>query len=74
MNHLRHSQSIDFPYEVETAQAQKVQKLAAEGASLPLVPADFVFRVLSLFWADNFDTEIDSENGGSSVNGVSGDG
>ena len=49
--------TYDKVIETETAQAQKSQKLldSAELSLLPLQPAAEDDRVLTIFWADNFD-------------------
>ena len=54
---LGHSMTYDKVIETETAQAQKSQKLldSAELSLLPLQPAAEDDRVLTIFWADNFD-------------------
>lgn len=57
LNRFGHSISYDKVMEIETAQAQKAQNLldTEELSFLPLKPASSNDRVMTIFWADNFD-------------------
>ena len=56
--------------DVETAQAQKVVKLMnnADTSVLPLQSKSDEETVLTVFWADNFDKNVDKETGVGAIN------
>ena len=60
--------SFDRTMDIITAQAQKAQALSREGFSLPVQPTTPGTFVKTLFWVDNLDKKIESENGGSCIN------
>jgi len=65
---LGHCISYDLTCEIETAQAEIVLKESKENNILPLQPASPCDSVLTHYWVDNFDVNIDRTNGGGSVN------
>ncbi len=65
-NRLGHCRSYDCIMDVETAQAQKaVERMkSADTSVLALQPKYPLQTVVTVFWADNFDKNVDKENGG----------
>ena len=65
---LGHSISYGKTCEVELAHAQKAQELAKQSSILPLKPATENDFVLTVFWVDNFDINVEAQCGGGAVN------
>ena len=55
-------------YDIETAQARKMQLIAEEASLLPFKPKDSTTSVRTYFWVDNFDVTVEIATGGGSVN------
>ena len=58
----------NFVCEIETAQAEAAQMLATESGALPLKPASRTETVLTYFWVDNFDMNLETQPGKSALN------
>ena len=69
-NRLGHCVSYDTVLDIETAQAQKAVTLRnnADTSVLPLQPKSDEETVLTVFWAENFDRNVDKETGGGTIN------
>ena len=65
---LGHSISYGKTCEIELAQAQKAQELAKKSSMLPLKPITALDYVLTVFWADNFDMNVEAQCGGGAIN------
>ena len=68
-----HSITYGQVLEIETAQAELVQALQHQGASLPLVPATESSKVTSFFWWDNFDQNIETKTGHGTIHTTHGE-
>ena len=68
VNHLGHCIDYDLVCEVETAQAEKAQALASKCQILSLMPAEENETVLTYFWVDNFDKNIETQTGHGAIN------
>ena len=68
-NRLGHCISYDAVLDIETAQAQKaVMRLSStDNTVLPLKPTYDLQTVITVFWADNFNKNIDNDSGGGAV-------
>lgn len=64
---LGHSISYGKTCEIELAQAQKAQELAKLSSMLPLKPITALDYVLTVFWADNFDMNVEAQCGGGAI-------
>ena len=58
--------------EVETAQAELVQHLKLLSLPLPICPIDEESKVLTTFWWDNFDRNIETASGAESIHNTPG--
>ena len=58
----------NFVCEIETAQAETAQMLATESGALPLKPASRTETVLTCFWVDNFDMNLETQPGKGALN------
>ena len=67
-NRFGHSISYDKVCDIELAQALKAQTLAEENTGLPLKPATESDTVLTVFWVDNFDMNVETQTGGGAIN------
>ena len=68
LNHLGHSISYTNVCDIETAQAQKAQVLATNSKSLPVKPATPEDTILTFFWVDNFDMNVEKVGGAGAIN------
>ena len=68
LHRLGHCIDYNFVCEIETAQAETAQMLATESEALPLKPASGAETVLTYFWVDNFDMNLETENGEGALN------
>ena len=69
---LWHSMTYDQICEVETAQAELVQHLKSLFLPLPICPIDEESKVLTTFWWDNFDRNIETASGAGSIHNTPG--
>ena len=69
---LGHSMTYDQICEVETAQAELVQHLKSLSLPLPICPIDLESKVLTTFWWDNFDRDIETASGAGSIHNTPG--
>ena len=60
---LGHCMDYSFFCETETAQAETAQMLATESGALPLKSASTTETVLTYFWVDNFDMNLETQTG-----------
>ena len=67
-NRLGHCLSYDKTLEIETAQALKAQVLANNSSALPVKPTSLSDTVLTYFWVDNFDMNVETQAGGGAIN------
>ena len=67
-NSLGHCISYNLVCDIETALARKAQVLAEKDTALALKPLTERDSVLTFFWVDNFDINIERSSGGGSVN------
>ena len=68
INHnLGHCISYSLTCEIETAQARAAQVKAERTSLLPLKPKNEGDTVVTYFWVDNFDCNVDTQKGGGSV-------
>jgi hypothetical protein len=69
INHkLGHCISYSLTCEIETAQARVAQIMADSSSILPLKPNHDEDRIITYFWVDNFDVNIERQSGGGAVN------
>ena len=68
LNHLGHCIDYNLVCEIETSQAEKSQLLATKSQTLPLIPCDENETVLTYFWVDNFDMNIETQTGHRAIN------
>ena len=68
LHRLGHCIDSNFAYEIETAQAETAQMLATESGALPLKPASRTETVLTHFWVDNFDMNLETQTGKGALN------
>ena len=68
VNRLGHCLTYNTTCEIETALAEKAQKLSLSGSKLPLCAADNNSYVLTVFWVDNFDVKVERQTGSTSLN------
>ena len=68
LHRLGHCMDYNFVCEIETAQAETAQMLATESGSLPLKPASRTETVLTYFWVDNFDMNLETQPGKGALN------
>ena len=67
VNKLGHGISYNLTCEIETAQAERAQMLSQSLSLLSLNPVGGE-TVLTIFWVDNFDTNVDRTAGGGAIN------
>ena len=69
-NRLGHCGTYDNVLDIETAHAQNAVKLmnSADTSVLPLQPRYPLQTVITVFWADDFDKNVDKETGGGAIN------
>ena len=72
LSRLRHSMTYDRICEVETAQAELAQHLKSLSLPLPICPIDEESKVLTTFWWDNFDRNIETASGAGSIHNTPG--
>eukprot|EP00795_Rhopilema_esculentum_P007883 gene7883-13766_t len=72
LSRLGHSITYDRICETETAQAELVQQLQSMSLNLPLLPSDTTQKVATSFWWDNFDRNIETSSGASSLHNTPG--
>ena len=65
---LGHSISYGKICEIELAQAQKAQELAKLSSMLPLKSITALDYILTVFWADNLDMNVEAQFGGGAIN------
>ena len=68
LHQLGHCVDYNFVCEIETAQAETAQMLATESGALPLKPASGTETVLTYFWVDNFDMNLETQTGKGALN------
>ena len=68
LNYLGHCIDYNLVCEIETSQAEKSQLLATKSQTLPLIPCDENETVLTYFWVDNFDMDIETQTGHGAIN------
>jgi hypothetical protein len=68
LNRLGHSIDYNMVCEIETAHAQANQKISETHGTLPLSPATDEHAVLTFFWADNFDMNLETQTGHGAIN------
>ena len=68
LHRLGHCINYNFVCEIETAQAETPQMLATESGALPLKPASRTETILTYFWVDNFDMNLDTQTGKGALN------
>ena len=69
INHkLGHCISYPLTCEIETAQARVAQIMAESSSILPLKPNYERDKIITYFWVDNFDVNIERQTGGGAVN------
>ena len=72
LSRLGHCMTYDQICEVETAQAELVQHLKSLSLPLPICPIDEESKVLTTFWWDNFDRNIETASGAESIHNTPG--
>ena len=68
LHRLGHCVDYNFVCEIETAQAETAQMLATASGALHLKPASRTETVLTYFWADNFDMNLETQTGKGALN------
>lgn len=68
LSHLGHCIDYNLICEIETAQAKKSQLMATASQTLPLSPSGRNESVLTYFWVDNFDVNIETQTGHGAIN------
>ena len=72
LSRLGHSMTYDQIFEVETAPAELVQHLKSLSLPLPICPIDEESKVLTTFWWDDFDRNIETASGAGSIHNTPG--
>ena len=72
LSRLGHCMTYYQICEVETAQAELVQHLKSLSLPLPICPIDEESKVLTTFWWDNFDRNIETVSGAGSIHNTPG--
>ena len=72
LSRLGHCMTYDQICEVETAQAELVQHLKSLSLPLPICQIDEESKVLTTFWWDNFDLNIETASGVGSIHNTPG--
>eukprot|EP00794_Sanderia_malayensis_P001334 gene1334-biopygen1064 len=67
LNHLDHCMDYNLTCEIETAQSEATQSLSKISGTLPLKPKSQNHTVLTVFWADNFDRNLETATGHGAV-------
>ena len=65
---LGNCMTYDKVMDVETARAQKARHLEEHSSYLPLKPINEHSSVITVFWVDNFDKNVEREGGGGAIN------
>ena len=65
---LGHSIDYNLVCEIETAQAEASQLLSTISGTLPVKPRTWNDTVLTFFWVDNFDLNIETQTGHGAIN------
>ena len=68
LNHLGHCIDYNLVCEIETAQAEAAQQIASSSGALPIKPVSSTQSVLTYFWVDNFDMNLETQTGHGAVN------
>jgi hypothetical protein len=63
VNHLGHCIDYNLVREIETAQAEKADCIAKGSGALPIQPMSSSHSVLTYFWVDNFDMNLETNTG-----------
>ena len=67
-SHLGHSIDYNLVCEIETSYAEKAQLLASMSGVLPVKPKTILDSVLTFFWVDNFDINVETQTGHGAIN------
>ena len=67
-SNLGHCIDYNLVCEIETAQAEKSQLLSTVSGTLPLKSNTHMDTVLTFFWVDNFDLNIETQTGHGAIN------
>ena len=67
MNKLGHCLSCPLTSDIETGLPQSAQLQAAQNSILPLKPSIDSETVITDFWLDNFDINVESATGGGAI-------
>ena len=68
MNHLGHCIDYNLVCEIETAQAEAAECIAKSSSALPIKPISSSDCVLTYFWVDNFDMNLETQTGHGALN------
>ena len=68
LHRLGHCTDYNFVSAIKTAQAETAQMPATESGALPLKPASRTETVLTYFWVDNSDMNLDTQTGKGALN------
>ena len=68
LHRLGHCVDYNFVCEIETAQAETAQMLVTESGALLLKPASGTETILTYFWVDNFDMNLETQTGEGALN------
>ena len=68
LHRLGHWKDYNFVCEIETVQAETAQMLATENGALLLKPASGTETILTYFWVDNFDMNLETQTGKGALN------
>ena len=68
MHHLGHCIDYNLVCEIETAQAEAAQQIANSSGALPIKPVSSNQSVLTYFWVDNFDMNLETQTGHGAIN------
>ena len=68
MNKLGHCLSYPLTCDIETGLVQSAQLQATQSSILPVKPSSEGETVITVFWLDNFDMNVESAAGGGAIN------
>ena len=68
MNNLSHCIDYSLVCEIETAQAEAAECIAKSSGALPIKPISSSDCVLTYFWVDNFDMNLETQTGHGAFN------
>ena len=68
MNKLGHCVSYPLVYDIETGLAQSAQLQATQSSFVPVKPFHEGETVITVFWLDNCDINVESATGGGAIN------